>query len=180
MFSVRHQSSLRHHLAAISPYSDVSRHPCPPRFGQVSSAVYLFRHGILEVSYHDYTSWIAPFLRKLHFLQMRGHPIASGGLSFLSSYQSWITDAHVGMLSDQGFRESVKLGKEFHHRYSQHSTKTPHQKPILHVWTDQATRCRISAMAFANAFAGIRGIFYPVYHRPIANLTQLCRFNDEQ
>jgi hypothetical protein len=96
-------SSLRGRLAAISPYSRIFKQPTPPSSGQIHAAVYLFRHGILEVSHHDYAEYIAPFLAKLRSLQRASHPFVTGRLSFLSFYQSWITEA-----CGNGFRRRLQ------------------------------------------------------------------------
>lgn len=148
-------SPLRGHLAAISPYSNIFKQPPPPSSGHTHGAVYLFRHGNIEVSYHDYAHFIAPFLHKLHSLQRTGRPFVAGRLSFLSSFRSWITEAHVGMVSDEGFRQSSDLGRAFRARYKQWLIPTPNRpKPTAYIWSDSATRCRLSAMAFANGIAG--------------------------
>lgn len=152
---IRPVSSLQRHLAAISPYSSIFKQP-PPKSEETHAAVYLFRHGILDVSRHDYVGYIAPFLQKLHSLQKAGRPFVAGGLSFLSSYQSWITEAHVGMVSQEGFEQCSDLGRTFRARYKQWLIPPScHRNPTLDVWTDSATRCRLSAVTFAEAFAGM-------------------------
>jgi hypothetical protein len=109
--------SLRGHLAAISPHSNIFKQPPTPSSGHIHGAVYLFRHGNIEVSYHDYSHFIAPFLQKLHSLQSSGRPFVAGRLSFLTSFRSWITEVHVGMVSDEGFKRSLELGRVFRARY---------------------------------------------------------------
>lgn len=53
------------HLAALSPYFQISRQPPALMSDTVSGAVYLFRHGILEVSHNDFNIYVQPFLQRL-------------------------------------------------------------------------------------------------------------------
>lgn len=158
-------SNFQEHLAALSPYFQIYRQPSKPASGKISGAVYLFRHGNLEVSKHDYGSAIAPFLVKLCTLQGKGRRFVRGRLAPLQTYRSWITEAHVGMVSPSGVQASRELGRHFRVRYGQLLRETlpgPGTKsgandglaPLLTVWTDSAMRCRLSAIAFAGAFSG--------------------------
>lgn len=146
------------HLAALSPYSHIQRHPSAPISGRIAAAVYLFRHGILEVSQSDFNIYIKPFLHKLDRLQHAGKPFVRGTLTPLSTYQSWITEAHVGMISSGGLKQTSDLGRHFRTRYSPllQNTKPDGNGilPLMSVWTDSAMRCRLSAIAFAETFSG--------------------------
>ena len=152
------QSNIPKYLATISPYSNVFKQPHVSASATITGAVYLFRHGILEVSQHDYSAWIAPFLRKLEGLQRAGKPFVQGRLEFLAHYRSWISAAHVGMVSEAGLQQSSDLGTAFRTRYKQwlvSAAKEKRQNSSLAVWTDAAARCHRSATAFAGGFSGI-------------------------
>jgi hypothetical protein len=76
------------HLAAISSYFNIHHQPVAPASKKITGAVYLFRHGTIEVSHHDHHAFISPFLKKLEQLQKSGEPFVQGKLAFLSRYQS--------------------------------------------------------------------------------------------
>jgi hypothetical protein len=153
-------SPFQQHLAALSPYFNIYRQPAVPSDLAVRGAVYLFRHGVLEVSHHDYHGYISPFLDKLHRVRQAGisisKPFAGGKLLPLNDYISWITESHVGLVSSSGTKQSCDLGRSFRQRYSHwlkvSDATTP--DPVLHVSSDDAFRCRASAVAFATAFSG--------------------------
>lgn len=161
-------SSFSNHLAAISPYLNINKQPATPASRKVLGAVYLFRHGIIEVSNHDYRAFIAPFLQRLYRLQQVHSSFAKGPLSFLNSYRSWITEAHVGAVNEQGLRQCRELGAAFRQRYKQWlslpqsrlhdmpvSQGTAYQRQRMAIWSDKAARCRFSATEFADAFGGV-------------------------
>lgn len=151
------QSNSHKYLAAISPYSNIFKQPRIPASSTITGAVYLFRHGILEVSHHDYNAHIVPFLKKLQALQEQRKPFVRGSLAFLGTYRSWITAAHVGTVSKAGLQQSHDLGTAFRIRYRQwlaSPSKGSKVVPTLSVWTDEAARCHQSAVAFADAFSG--------------------------
>ena len=64
------------HLAALSLYFQISKQPPALASDTVSGAVYLFRHGILEVSHNDFNTYVQPFLRRIEVLQGAGRPFA--------------------------------------------------------------------------------------------------------
>lgn len=146
------------HLAALSPYFQISKQPPALASDTVSGAVYLFRHGILEVSHNDFNTYVQPFLRRIEVLQGAGRPFAKGQLAALQTYRSWISKAHVGMVSGAGLSQTADMGRHFRQRYSQvlkdFQVKEGDLKPIMRVWSDSATRCRLSAITFADAFSG--------------------------
>ncbi|KAI9808472.1 MAG: hypothetical protein M1827_007225 [Pycnora praestabilis] len=143
------------HIAAISPYFNILQQPAVPFSRQISSAVYLFRHGIIHVNGHDYHSAIVPFLQKLRSYQRGGHPFVKSKLAFLSSYSSWITSNEVGKVSSKGLQQCRELGHASKIRYS---AWYPHDNgqmsASLKLWTDGAARCRLSARAFGEGFKG--------------------------
>lgn len=142
------------HLAAISPYFNVFKQPPVPTSSKVTAAIYLFRHGIIEVSGHDYKSHIAPFLKRLDRLQSSKGPSFSGPLHFLNDYRSWITDAYVGMISPHGLSQSSDLGAAFRQRYRHLLSNAAHGSTGITALTDAAARCRFSAVEFARSFSG--------------------------
>lgn len=139
-------------LAAISPYFNVFRQPQTPTTLKVSAAIYLFRHGIIEVSGHDFHTYLSPFLRRLRQLQQDPELSFIGPLSFLGRYRSWITEAHVGMINGHGLRQSGDLGHAFRQRYRHLISR--HSKTRMIVSTDSAARCRFSAVEFARSLSG--------------------------
>ena len=97
---------------------------------------------------------MAPFLSRLRDLQSStGSSFVTGRLSFLAHYESWITEAHVGRVSETGLRQTTQLGKAFRTRYKRWLVGGRDHKPVLHVWADSAARCHVSASAFAAAFS---------------------------
>ena len=160
------QSNGHQYLAAISPYSNIFKQPHIPASSIIIGAVYLFRHGILEVSHHDYNAYIAPFLKKIKALQEQRKPFVRGNLACLGHYRSWITAAHVGTVSKAGLQQSHDLGTAFRTRYKQWLTppsEEPKENPTLSVWTDEAARCHQSAITFADAFSGMSFENYTCY-----------------
>ena len=157
------------HLAALSPYSHIHRHPSPPNSNIIYAAVYLFRHGVIEVSHYDFDAFISPFLKKVRRLQ--DEQVFRGKLAFLNEYISWITESHVGLVSVAGARQSSTLGKAFRQRYpgwlgdGKGDGEGGRKKHILHVWCDEADRCRGAAASFATAFSG-ELIHVPSLHKP--------------
>lgn len=149
--------SFSRHLAAISPYFEIYRQPAVPVGKKITAAVYFLRHGNIEVSRYDYGAFIAPFIKKIEQLQSAGSPFVEGRLLFLEKYKSWITAAHVGLVSEKGLRETKELGKAFRIRYSQWLIPdgcNPKARPFLKIWTDSAERCARSAAAFGDGFSG--------------------------
>jgi hypothetical protein len=77
-------------------------------------------------------------------------------LKFLETYKTWITDAHIGVLNEQGLGEYRRLGAGLRKRYEQFflrsgSTTEDAQRRIT-VWADGAERCSSSAGKFTIAF----------------------------
>lgn len=148
------------HLAALSPYFQISKQPSALASDTVSRAVYLLRHGILKVSHNDFNTYVQPFLRKIEVLQSTGKLFAKGQLSALQTYRSWISKAHVGMVSRAGLLQTADMGRHFRQRYGRMlkdlHVKEGDLKPLMRVWTDSATQCRLSAITFADAFSGTR------------------------
>lgn len=153
-------SRLSPHFAAISPYFHVFRQPATPASHKVLAAAYLSRHGIIEVSSYDYHKYISPFFVRLKSLQASPRRF-TGPLSFLNTYQSWITEAHVGGLSDYGRRQCYDLGSAFRIRYqqliqrqrAQHGGVPRGQAASMAVMSDSAARCQLSASEFTRAFS---------------------------
>ena len=105
------------HLAAISPYFHIHQQPPTPALQATRGAVYLFRHGVLEVSQYDYAAYIAVFMAKLQKSRAKG-PIGKDFLAFLNHYRTWITKSHVGLVSASGMNQSFQFGKTFRQRYA--------------------------------------------------------------
>jgi hypothetical protein len=141
------------HLAAISPYFHIHQQPPTPALQATRGAVYLFRHGVLEVSQYDYAAYIAVFMAKLQESRARG-PIGKDSLAFLNHYRTWITESHVGLVSASGINQSFQLGKTFRQRYAHWLVSDLDASRTMQVWSDEAFRCRASAAAFATAFSG--------------------------
>lgn len=146
--------NINQHLAAISPYFKMLQQPAPAS-GQILSAVYLFRHGIIHVNGHDYNEGIAPFLQKLKNLQQLKANFARRELKFLHNYSSWISQDDIGQISRHGLQQCRGLGKQFRSRYAQwlHSSRM-RELPAATIWSDAARRCEESARAFGEGFAG--------------------------
>lgn len=146
------------HLAAISPYFKILHQPAVPASHHIDSAIYLFRHGIIHVSGHDYDTAIAPFLHKLLMMQQSGRVVGTGRLAFLTNYSSWITQGDVGKLSLAGLQQSRNLGEAIRTRYSAWLAEQPSASTHrLRIWTDSAERCEASAQAFGEGFSGNGG-----------------------
>lgn len=154
-------SRLSPHFAAISPYFNVFKQPTIARSDKVLAAAYLSRHGIIEVSSYDYHKYISPFLLRLKDIQQAGHLRFTGPLSFLNTYESWITEAHVGGLSDYGRHQCYDLGSAIRIRYQQFMRKRNAPQGGLPfgntakmtILSDSAARCQLSAREFARSFA---------------------------
>ena len=153
------------HLAAISPYFNVFKQPTVPSSSKVLAAAYLLRHGIIEVSGYDYHRYISPFLQRVRSIQQAADSRFTGPLSFLNTYESWITEAHVGALNDHGRHQCSDLGSAFRVRYQQWTqTQNAQQGGLprggnakmaasMAVMSDSAARCELSAREFARSFA---------------------------
>ena len=146
------------YFAAISPYTSTKKQPPQLPLHRIRGAIYLFRHGIIEVSKHDYGSFIKPFLSRIAHHQKCNQDFATGPLAFLNTYKSWITDAHVGVVNEQGLQQCRDFGVTFQQRYASllrantdsDSDSAPGSLPIT-VWTDTAARCEYSATEFARS-----------------------------
>lgn len=141
------------HIAAISPYSKFRTQLSRPPGLNVKGAVYLFRHGIIHVNGHDYHTGIVPFLEKLKKLQNSGKEYTCGRLAFLQNYSCQISEEDIGRVSEEGIRQSHKMGMAFNERYA--DTLLAHNPSRgLDIWTDSAARCQESAQAFGQGFKG--------------------------
>lgn len=149
------------YAAAISPYSKLTTQPKPPRSGKILAAAYLFRHGIIEVSKHDYLAFIKPFLARLTTMQATDTAFATGPLAFLQQYKTWITDAHVGAVNASGLAQCRELAAALRTRYRnvlrewEKVSKSQRVPMATKIWTDSAPRCEYSAVEFSKAFGGI-------------------------
>lgn len=140
------------HLGAISPYFKILQQPRLPASHIVNTAVYLFRHGIIHVSEHDYRHSIEPFLKKVFDSQQLRIPFVKDTMGFLSTYSTWITDDDIGTVSTEGLEQTREMGRTFQARY-QAWLGSPGAKSMT-VWADSADRCKLSAKAFAEGFSG--------------------------
>lgn len=64
------------------------------------------------------------------------------------------------MVSGAGLSQTADMGRHFRQCYGRMlkdlHVKEGGLKPLMRVWTDIATRCRLSAITFAHAFSGER------------------------
>ncbi|KAI4929741.1 uncharacterized protein J4E92_005407 [Alternaria infectoria] len=130
------------HLAGIAPYFEDPRlDPKPPQGCNVTRASYLIRHAAIYANDFDYEEYIEPFTDKLKNTTADWR--SAGPLSFLSKWQTPISDEELEDLTSVGRLQSYKLGVDVRLRY-------PTFKDPERVWTSTAERTELSASSFID------------------------------
>ncbi|KAK5111399.1 hypothetical protein LTR85_012173 [Meristemomyces frigidus] len=138
-----------HHLAGVAPYFEPetpSFDPAPPQGCNVTRAAYLVRHAAIYANDFDYEEYIEPFVQKLKTSQLSNSSIdwsSSNTLSFLSTWESPISESEEEKLTKVGQLEAFKLGIDVGERY-------PSFAPPAKVWTSTAERTVKSADSFIS------------------------------
>ena len=137
------------HLAGVAPYFEPetpSFDPAPPQGCNVTRAAYLVRHAAIYANDFDYESYIEPFVEKVIASQLSNSSVdwsKSRSLSFLSTWQSPISESESEKLTRVGQLEAFKLGIDVSDRYP--SFAQPGK-----VWTSTAERTVKSANSFIS------------------------------
>ncbi|KAF2000717.1 phosphoglycerate mutase-like protein [Amniculicola lignicola CBS 123094] len=132
------------HLAGIAPYfepADPPLDPQPPQGCNVTRASYLIRHAAIYANDFDYEEYIEPFTNKLRNTSVDWSK--AGPLSFLTTWQTPISDEELEDLTKVGEMEAFVLGVNVKLRYS--TLKAPKK-----VWTSTAERTELSAKSFVQ------------------------------
>ena len=98
------------HLAGIAPYfepEDPPLDPKPARGCNVTRATYLVRHAAIYANDFDYEEYIEPFTDKLKNTTVDW--AKAGPLSFLSTWQTPISDEELEDLTKIGELESFRV-----------------------------------------------------------------------
>ncbi|KAJ4286746.1 hypothetical protein N0V90_012998 [Kalmusia sp. IMI 367209] len=132
------------HLAGIAPYFEPKDPPLDPKTPcNVTRAAYLIRHAAIYANDFDYEEYIEPFTDKLKNASVDWSK--AGPLSFLSTWQTPISDEELEDLTKIGELEAYKLGVDVRLRY-----------PALKankVWTSTAERTELSAKSFIEGLS---------------------------
>lgn len=137
------------HLSGVAPYfepEDPAFDPAPPQGCNVTRAAYLVRHAAIFANDFDYESYIEPFVQKINDSQQSNSSTdwsSSSVLSFLSTWQSPISESEIEKLSKIGQLEAFKLGIDVGDRY------TNFKQPAK-VWSSTAERTVASAKSFIS------------------------------
>lgn len=135
------------HLAGIAPYFEPADPPLDPKPAQgcnVTRASYLVRHAAIYANDFDFEEYIEPFTDKLKNTSVDWSK--AGPLSFLSTWQTPISDDELEKLTKVGQLEAFQLGVDVKQRYQ--GFKQPKK-----VWTSTAERTEKTTDSFIEGLA---------------------------